>query len=542
MRTRSGDQPRLILGKPVYMLETEPFNKQSGFVHKLLCDGPTFSAGTACAYSCRYCYVESMVLKQPGVRMILRQSGCTFDNVVIRRQQVLQRLARALTVPRISDASLSCDHILPPELIHRWGLTGEWSVAGRATLFVGPTFKSKVVFGSPLVDVAATPELAMETVEICEMLLRLSSYQIRLLSKSPLLAKIVATELVQRLPIEAKERIIFGLSTGTFDDQVALAIEPVPLVSRRLEALQWLQREGFRTYGMICPILPQADPDRYAEIAMGAIGAENCEAVWAEPLNFRLRAKPGNNNGDHTEFTARDSFGDTLAALSKLNDQSWAMRFQKVAEDDVAWEEYCRVTFEALRKAIPKATPLHWMQYPRNFAAIREYWQHHDGRDALLLGAVATLWRKKTEKKPCFGGRDDCHSLVFSTANGANPKPDKSSKCNMNQLESENRALKKLVCMLKKQVTPEVLEEIASEIEAETQTGDEALRLLGQASGGAETAASSNLILTPGKKAWLTMRSRYTQEEIRERARQAAKKAKITRAKRYGLDSPEAAQ
>lgn len=45
-----------ICGKPVHFVETTILNERSGFVHKRLCNGPTFSAGTACAFSCTYCY------------------------------------------------------------------------------------------------------------------------------------------------------------------------------------------------------------------------------------------------------------------------------------------------------------------------------------------------------------------------------------------------------------------------------------------------------------------------------------------------------
>src|SRR5208282_508678 len=56
--------PSTILGKPVFSVNTSPLNMKSGFRHKLLCDGATFTGGTACGYSCPYCFVESMVFKQ----------------------------------------------------------------------------------------------------------------------------------------------------------------------------------------------------------------------------------------------------------------------------------------------------------------------------------------------------------------------------------------------------------------------------------------------------------------------------------------------
>jgi hypothetical protein len=48
----------------------------------------------------------------------------------------------------------------------------------------------RVIYSSPLVDVAANMELVRETIEVCNVILELTNWQIRLLSKSNLLPKI----------------------------------------------------------------------------------------------------------------------------------------------------------------------------------------------------------------------------------------------------------------------------------------------------------------------------------------------------------------
>src|SRR5947208_2637146 len=59
-------------------------------------------------------------------------------------------------------------------------------------------------------------------------------------------------------------RMIFGVSTGTFDDRLAAAFEEgTPLVSKRINSLHVLQDNGFRTYAMVCPSLPFASPSSY---------------------------------------------------------------------------------------------------------------------------------------------------------------------------------------------------------------------------------------------------------------------------------------
>ena len=90
---------------------------------------------------------------------------------------------------------------------------------------------------------APTRQLPFETVELCDLVLRRSDFQIRLLSKSPMLYKILARKLARGNP-QAKPRVIFGLSAGTFDDDIARAIEPKSRShNRRPQALQGLEQK-----------------------------------------------------------------------------------------------------------------------------------------------------------------------------------------------------------------------------------------------------------------------------------------------------------
>jgi DNA repair photolyase len=94
-----------------------------------------------------------------------------------------------------------------------------------------------VIYGSPLVDIAADKTLVQETIKIVQMLLTATGWDIRLLSKSPLIV-----DIAKSLSPDQKKRVIFGLSTGTLDDKLARAIDPTcPSPSKRTEALRWLQ-------------------------------------------------------------------------------------------------------------------------------------------------------------------------------------------------------------------------------------------------------------------------------------------------------------
>jgi DNA repair photolyase len=326
-------------GKPVFEVPAKTvINWDSGFKHKLLCDGPTFSAGTACCYSCSFCYVPAQMKKQEPW---LRKHGMTgkFEEVVIRRENAAT--------------------ILHNELLY--------SKKGREL-----AHKSLVIYGSPLVDVAGNMDLVRETVEICKSILSETNWHIRLLSKSNLLPK-VAEGLEGFCGSEG--RIIYGVSTGTLDDKLARAFEQgTPLVSKRLESLHWLQDNGYRTFGMICPSIPHYNYMAFSREMMQAIRAEKCEHVWAEVMNVR-----------------GDSMKRTYKAMHDAGYIAEAKEIDRVTRHKDAWEEYARATFTAHVSAIADRHAmtlqhiykLRFLQYVT--ASTIDWWKEREKWGAVLL-------------------------------------------------------------------------------------------------------------------------------------------------------------
>jgi len=300
-------------------------NFKSGFAHKLLCDGPTFSTGSACAYSCAFCYVPDLMRKSPHLVGIKERH----NQVVIRRRGAIEAMGN--------------------QLVDRLGR---------------PKFKDpndrRVIYSSPLVDVAANMELVRETVEACNLILELTHWQIRLLSKSNLLPQIT-----MRIDPAHHQRLIFGVSTGTLDDNLARSFEQgCPLPSKRIASLHWLQDHGFRTFGMICPSLPQKDYDAFAVRMRDAIRAEKCEHVWAEVINVR-----------------GDSMTRTVAGLRAGGFDAQADALDSV-RDQSRWEIYARDTFQAHAKIYPHGT-LRFLQYVN--PKTRSWWQNQQISGAILL-------------------------------------------------------------------------------------------------------------------------------------------------------------
>lgn len=342
-------------GKPVYTIPSKTvLNLESHFRPKLLCDGLTFSTGSACVYNCSFCYVPDMMRKQQPFFQRNGVSGKHAD-IVIRRANALDILRKQLQSPK---ARALAD-------------------------------KPLVIYSSPAVDVAGNLDLVRETVAACQIILEQTAWDIRLLSKSNLLPKVaealVAADVSPRASLPGsisadsrrrlpwRDRLIFGVSTGTLDDRLAQAFEEgAPLVSKRIQSLHWLQDHGFRTFGMICPSLPQRNYPLFAMEQAAAIRADHCEHVWAEVINLR-----------------GDSFTRTIKCLGDAGYDWEVDQLQKVAADKNAWETYARATFESHAQlyeslAGPDGKPkLRFLQYPG--AGTAAWWESQIARGAILL-------------------------------------------------------------------------------------------------------------------------------------------------------------
>ena len=332
-------------GKPVFFRPAKTvINMKSGFQEKLLCDGPTFSLGDACAYSCAFCYVPAMMQKAAYI-----PKGHRHAAMVVRRENALDVLYKQLESlkPAVRDQVLT-------------------------------------IYSSPLVDVAANMDLVKETTIACCLILERTKWHIRLLSKSNLLPK-VAQGLMDRAKdgkhgtefftqADVKARLIFGVSTGTLDDAQAAAFEQgCAKPSKRIESLHWLQDHGFRTFGMLCPSLPQRNYTQFAQELLHAIRPEKCEHIWAEVMNIR-----------------GSSLSNTVSALHHAGYEWQASALQRVSQDTAAWEEYARSTFLALAGGLPHGNvhkKLRFLQYVSSKTL--DWWRSHEPDGAILLGASA---------------------------------------------------------------------------------------------------------------------------------------------------------
>jgi DNA repair photolyase len=338
--TPATEARQLMAGKPVCCIPSNTSIAMSdGFAHKKLTTDPVMNLGDACVYSCAYCYVESAA--QGRHNDVLGKLGVAFQDVIIRR---------CGSTP----GETSLDTLKRQMVINAW--------RQRAKEF-------HTAFTSSTVDPAPNGVILEETAQAMALLFQATCWDIRVLSKSANLQRL-ATRVLELAP-GTKNRMILGVSTGTLDDKLAQAIEMgTPLVSRRIQSLRRLQDEGFRTFGMICPSLPQTDYKAFSAAICEAIRVETCEQVWAEPLNVRGK-----------------SFTRTIEALEQSGffDEADALRAVTGKGKRRAWEDYAKETFLAHTANVP-AEKLHFLHYPSEESL--PWWNARRRHGAVLLGKV----------------------------------------------------------------------------------------------------------------------------------------------------------
>lgn len=330
-----------MAGKPMFSLPSPTAISWSDpFAHKKLTTGPVMNLGDACVYSCAYCYVEAM--SKGRFVKFLRGRRLGFQDAVIRRCGVVPGQTAVDTLK----AQLSRK---------KWRImAGEFQTC----------------FTSSTVDPAPNGDLLEETAHAIALVLTSTCWDVRVLSKSANLPRLAA-RIVELFP-GAERRLILGVSTGTLDDKLARAIEKgTPLVSRRIESLRKLQDEGFRTFGMICPSLPQADYDAFSRAMCKAIRVEKCEHVWAEPMNVR-----GASFTKTIDALESSGFGAEAAALRAVAGPGKMER-----RDD-----YAKATFLAHASNIP-LEKLRFLHYPGKKSL--PWWNKRRRMGAVLLGKLA---------------------------------------------------------------------------------------------------------------------------------------------------------
>lgn len=268
----------------------------------------TCNIGNICLFGCTYCYVPSVTIKQQSVQNTLNK-GYEWDEISLYRtkENLLKCVESDLRKIKRGD-------------------------------------KRTVIFCTTC-DPCATEEHADITSSAIRLIMESSDLQVRVLSKSTLIL-----EIAKQLDLW-RERIIYGLSTGTVRPEISACIEGnASPVKERFEILQLMQNASIRTFGMLCPILSSEMP--YLDKLIDAIEVKECEHVWAEPLNVRGKSL----------VKTRDQF-------MNFGLEEDAQSLEQVIGNKVKWREYCKELFLNLRDKLEERGALgklRFLQYVTN--------------------------------------------------------------------------------------------------------------------------------------------------------------------------------
>ena len=337
-------------------------NSASGFNEKDLTTRGSITGGTACPFSCSYCSTPSMMDRSSHTR-ILRVLDVKHADAFMRRLDPVDTLRMQLTDKN-----------------------------GH------PRFKNDhgVVILSPIVDPLANIDLLEESLQMILLVMELTGWDVRILTKSMLIKK-----LARRIPEKYRRRVIYGLSIGILDANLAQVVEKLTSPPKlRIEAYRELQQMDLRTYSMHCPILPQSDYPAYAERLAASMNWQADELIWGEALNLR-----------------GDSIKKTIAALEFAEFRKEAGLLSAVSGSRVLWEtQYNRPLFEALAAVCPPgklrcsaaATAVPWCLVMRNRpkATTHESRKHNAGDLVTRVQysrSIASLTRCARPWAPRFG-------------------------------------------------------------------------------------------------------------------------------------------
>lgn len=294
-----------------------------GFDEKLLAKY-VVNIGNMCDFGCAFCYVPAMTLKQKSIQDVLKAGHELGEFSSYReRANVLEMVRKDLKKIDKDDQSM--------------------------------------VFFCTTCDPCSTIENVETTAAAMGIILEGSNLQIRVLSKSVLIK-----ELAKGMA-SWKDRVVYSLSTGTSYPLVSSAIEDhASPIADRVEALHWLQDNGFRTYGMICPVLP-SEANR-ADILLDQVRPGRCEHVWVEAINVRGK-----------------SFVNTYVKLQNAGAINHAEELSRIIGNKQNWIEYSQKLFMAFQAEMRNRNQLQKLRFLQYVTAKdKDFFQSQEGAVCIL--------------------------------------------------------------------------------------------------------------------------------------------------------------
>ncbi len=153
-----------------------------------------------------------------------------------------------------------------------------------------------------------------------EAILSQSDWTVRILTKNAVVAK--DFDVIERY----SDRIFFGMSITSTPDKASQTaiIEPnASSISDRIAVMNEAHKHGFRTYAMLCPLLPSVadSPDQIDQLVKSAVDY-GAREIFAEPVNTR-----GPGLKVTQEALAKYGYKDEAAAIKNIRNQKGWSRY-----------------------------------------------------------------------------------------------------------------------------------------------------------------------------------------------------------------------
>ena len=220
-----------------------------------------------CQHACRFCYVPSVSaikLKGPLGKLGVEDPDEQWGQYAFLRtwdeSAFLKSLAKAERTP-----------------------VGELPIDGnRAVMLSTTTDAYQTLRGSNASETLELNERARVMVRrMLELIRDRSTLNVRILTRSPLARQ--DFDLYKTFG----DRLLFGMSLPTLNDQLARVYEPkAPAPTKRLETLKLAASMGIPVYVAVAPTYPEQGEEDLAKV-LGAVAALQPVTVFHEPINIR---------------------------------------------------------------------------------------------------------------------------------------------------------------------------------------------------------------------------------------------------------------
>lgn len=227
----------------------------------------SLNISVGCAHACRFCYVPSAAANKQAP--ILAKYGVDDPDAqwggysLLRPWNEKVFLASLLKAENTSLADLNPD-------------------GNRAVILCSTTDPYQVFRASTAEKSRTLNSASLDMVgRALELILERSTLNVRILTRSPLARKHF------NLFARFGDRLLFGMSLPTLDDQLAKLYEPkAPAPTQRLKTLQAAKAAGLRVYVAVAPTYPDCDESDLNRTLL-AVRALDPVTVFHEPINIR---------------------------------------------------------------------------------------------------------------------------------------------------------------------------------------------------------------------------------------------------------------